>query len=604
MFEPPPHPDTECPFYRGAYQNFLIATQPLPDGDPILVDYPTIDDAFHTAYPTGFARNSGPAPGTNMSDPCENPGGFAAAAVVHKGAATGKAWLGAIRQAGQRNILVDQDRHTLFYGLHMNQAFVDFVRTNNLGTVAGILLVPPALEFPPGVVEFKTAWKDIDPRDFPDSSQKLCGAGIVPKSTDFESDPGDYSNYITTMAWIPWVSQDPSTHQIIEDPDHPVLRKMALVAVHSVYTLPGHPEFVWGSIQHVNIHEPDPAVQAFANVTVMGMPDSQPNATGPDGGASLPDPMDVQNLRVTTPPDSQHRYLLYAAKELEKNSNLAVQSAALTLDEASQSFVGTNDVTNVYRVFPGSKANTLQPDTAVFSLNSNINVLFAAAIDAGAIDPGVDKRQNYRLVAAVWMDKPALFGLGVQDPQTHLYSGMPLQNDDSNPLVADVVDETANGGHGPFPLKAKPNVHPEISQGVSCGTPNPNMPMSGDVPGATAFNNSVPQCDTRYDDLDLPDAGNPQFEPEGGPLDPSFDFDLDTQTGGTDSPFSILGGRIVSRARRWRRSLRTTRSTTASHATTPSPSGPTASARTLRVSRPAPLPGASPVSFPSPRRST
>jgi hypothetical protein len=119
---------------------------------------------------------------------------------------------------------------------------------------------------------------------------------------------------------------------------------------------------------------------------------------------------------------------------------------------------------------------------------------------------------------------------------------MSLQNDDTNPLVADVVDETANGGHGPFPLKARPNVHPEISQGVSCGTPNPNMPLSGDVPDATAFNNSVPHCDTRYDDLDLPDAGNPQFEPDGGPLDPSYDFAFDTETGGTDSPFSILGG--------------------------------------------------------------
>ena len=29
MFTPPPHPDTECPFYRGAYENFLIATIPL-----------------------------------------------------------------------------------------------------------------------------------------------------------------------------------------------------------------------------------------------------------------------------------------------------------------------------------------------------------------------------------------------------------------------------------------------------------------------------------------------------------------------------------------------------------------------------------------------
>jgi hypothetical protein len=28
LFEPAPHPETECPFYRGAWQNFLIATEP------------------------------------------------------------------------------------------------------------------------------------------------------------------------------------------------------------------------------------------------------------------------------------------------------------------------------------------------------------------------------------------------------------------------------------------------------------------------------------------------------------------------------------------------------------------------------------------------
>jgi hypothetical protein len=39
MFDPPPHPDTECPFYRGAYQNYLIATQELSKkGRPMEMD--------------------------------------------------------------------------------------------------------------------------------------------------------------------------------------------------------------------------------------------------------------------------------------------------------------------------------------------------------------------------------------------------------------------------------------------------------------------------------------------------------------------------------------------------------------------------------------
>src|SRR5450432_356272 len=39
MFTPPPHPDSECSFYRGAYQAFLAAMAPLPNGDPGIVNY-------------------------------------------------------------------------------------------------------------------------------------------------------------------------------------------------------------------------------------------------------------------------------------------------------------------------------------------------------------------------------------------------------------------------------------------------------------------------------------------------------------------------------------------------------------------------------------
>jgi hypothetical protein len=516
MREPPAHPDTECPFYRGVVQNFLIAAHPDSHGDPDLVHYAALDDVFTSAVRTGFARNSGEL----SADPYMNPGGAMAAALVRKGKPTGKAWLGAVRQAGQRNILIDRNGHTLYYGLHMNQAFYDFVHANNLQTQAGILGVDPQLQFPPGVVEFKTAWQDIDPRDFPDAKGNYGTAnGIVPPPTDFATDPGDYSNYITTMAWIPWLSQpNATTGTIEEDPDHPILRKMALIAIHCVYTFPGHPEFVWGSIQHVNVKEMDPDVQAFAGVQVLGRPDTTPSTTGPMGQPALPDPNDPQNQMVPYPPDAKHNYLMYAANTLERDSNKALPDNQLKFTEATQSFDKTQ-ASSVYRVFPGSKANTLQPDTAVFSLNANLNVLFQNA-------PAADKRQHYRLVAAVWMDKPALFGLGPKQVNGS-YPGLTLQNDDTNPLVQGA-------------LQHPPNVFPMISQGVTCGTPLGPHPMSGDAPGATGFNNTVPGCATRYDDLQLPDAGNPQSETDGGPLNPSLDFA--THTKGTDSEFSILGG--------------------------------------------------------------
>jgi hypothetical protein len=532
MFVPPPHPDTECPFYRGAYQTFLAVTTPLPNGDPALVNYATIADAFTSSYNTNHTRNTGDP----SADPYENPGGAAAAAMVRQGPATGKAWLGAVHQAGQRQLLIDRDGHTLYYGLHMNEAFVDFIKANNLQTQDGIIdsvSTNPHLSFPPGVAEFKTAWKDIDPRDFPDANGNLgTSNGVVPPPTDFASDPGDYSNYITTVAWIPWLSKDPGTGLIVEDPEHPVQRRVALVAIHCVYTLPGHPEFVWGSVQHVNIHEVDPAPLTYAGVSIFGMPDTQPNGTSVDGGAAiLPSTSSPSTnpLDIMAAPDSNHSYLLYQKGTPENLANLPLLDTALPFDEPSQSFKNPDGgaLMSVVRLYPGSKSSDLSPDTAVFSLNFNINAMFASAIDAGALDPTIDKRQNYRLVAAVWMDKPDLFTLGPGG------QGTSFQNDEAMSVNGRVVPIQ--------PLVAAANDSPpdpvaSISQGVTCGTPLGPDGVSGDAPNATGFNNTVPGCLTRADLLALPGSPRPQNPPD----DPFSDFTTGAQ--GTDSPFSILGG--------------------------------------------------------------
>lgn len=463
MFLPAPHPDTECPFYRGAYQNYLVAMQPGANGVPAIASYATIDDAFVSATPHA-PRNT-----------------------------AGRAWLGAVRQAGYRSVLVDQDGHTLYYGIHMNQAFVDFIRANNLQTVNGILNVNPQLSFPPGLVEFKTAWKDIDPADFP--------GGKVPPPGGYPGDPGDYSNYITTTAWVPHLSKDPTTGIIVEDPNHPRLIRVALVAIHSVFTLPGHPEFVWGSIQHVNLGAVDQTSSTVQGITIYGAPDSQPDPTATpvittsDGG-----PGDPNNLHVSTVL-SQNDFLLYKGGTPENLANQPYTAQQLNFDEASQSFTGQQN--SIYRMFPGSKSQQVGPDTAVLSLNANLTALARQQRTSGAMDI----RLNYHLVAAIWMDKPQLFGLGPNG------QGMSLQNDDgTNPLALDAV---AN------------DIHPELNEGTTCGTPIGANPGSGDVPGAGS---TVPGCSTRKDIL------------TGGPGSPQQLITSDLLTSGTDSPFSILGG--------------------------------------------------------------
>lgn len=458
MFAPAPHPDTECPFYRGAYQNYLVAMQPDASGAPAILHYATIDDAFTSATPHAVRNTSG------------------------------RAWLGTVRQAGRRQILIDRNGHTLYYGMHMNQAFVDFIEANKLQTVQGIQNVDPNLSFPPGLVEFKTAWIDIDPGDFP-------GGKVPPPTNDpnDKSDPGDYSNYITTTAWVSHLRQDPTTGTILEDPNHPRLIKVALVAIHVVYTLPGHPEFVWATIQHANLQAVDAMATAVqGGTTVLGAPDEQPDTT------QLPDlAHDPDNTRVSAPV-SKYDYLLYKGGTPENMANAAYSDSQLQFDEATQSF--ENPPTSVYRMFPGSKSQKLGPDSAVVSLDANLTAL---AVKQAAQSGGkVDLRLNYHLVAAIWMDKPQFFAVG----QT-------LENDATNPLL---VGATSG------------NLYPGVNEGRTCGTPLGPRGGSGDVPGAA---NTVPGCVTRADVL-----------ANGGGASPADIVTKDFLANGTDSPFSILGG--------------------------------------------------------------
>ncbi len=329
QFEPLAHPETECPFYRGAWQSFLVATQPDASGEPALRAYPTVDDLFVSKTPHGV-RNTAE-----------------------------RAWLGDIKQAGGRQILVDQNGRSIYYGIHTNQAFADFVTENGLTTAEGIKNASPSLFFPAGVVELKSAWQDIE--GLPTSS---------------------YDGYITTTAWVPHLSQDATTHRIIEDKNKPRLIKVALLALHVVFTLPGHPEFIWATFEHID---------------GSGGIDNAPAATV---NPTLTDPYNLKDTSVVCPA----KFPLCKEGTSVNRGNQPVAETDLRLDEASQAFPGQE--TSIYRMYPGSKSNGVDADEAVASLNANMRALFVQK--ASELTPR-DKRASYKLIGATWMDKPALF---------------------------------------------------------------------------------------------------------------------------------------------------------------------------------------------------
>jgi hypothetical protein len=363
QFLPVPHPAGECPFYRSGWQNFLRAMQPDPNGLPALLGYPTIDQVFHHAKPHPAVRSV----------------------------------LGDIKQAGGRQILIDGNGNSLYYGIHVNQAFANFIHQYGLETAAALQNYPndprtQNLIFPPGVVEFKSAWQVVE--------------GTADEQAAMMKD------YITMATTVPTLSQDPVTFAIREDRDMPHPVTVRLLAIHVVSTLVGHPEFVWASFEHstgMANGETDTAATDFQRDVAPILPNDK-----------NPDPVkDPDNSLVTTPP-SMADHVLFKGGTPANQANKSKDETELRL--VGQKFFladkTTPAQTSIYRMFPASKSNTIDPDAAITSLNHNVEVMFR---DAG----NNDKRGNYRLLGAQWMDKPGYFAKNI-----------PIQNDKDSPMIA------------------------------------------------------------------------------------------------------------------------------------------------------------------------
>jgi hypothetical protein len=361
QFMPLPHPAAECPFYRGGWQNFLVATQPDGQGRPALLGYPTIDTIFSPKVP-------------------------------HP---PGRSFLGDIKQAGGREILIDQNGNSLYYGIHVNQAYADFIHANHLETADALRAYPSdpgkrMLTFPAGVVEFKSAWQIVEGDD----------ATVAAETAD----------YISMTTTVPTLSQDSATRRITEDRNTPRTVTVRLLALHVVFTLPGHPEFIWASFEH-STGAPD-------TKAADGKRDVAPTIGG--ANPTFDDPLNLNNDTVVSEDD----HLLYKGGTPANLGNQAIAETMLTL--VGQKFPG--QATSIYRMFPASKSNTVDPDPAITSINHNVEELFADKAVSGELG-ALDKRGHYRLVGAQWMDKPRFFKLD-----------SPLQNDQSSPFLSDHVE--------------------------------------------------------------------------------------------------------------------------------------------------------------------
>ncbi len=161
-----------------------------------------------------------------------------------------------VQQAGSGGLLVDQLGQVTYYTENLNDTFVTFLK----GIKPNIYLGATAnMEYPVDSLELKTSWRvvmvDGKPVQRFDKHGKLVG----------QFKPDDLDKFLTTTANIlPYREMtatlaDGQTKQSYWGPSkQAVSATMAMVGMHVVGMVQGHPELIWASFEHQdNAPSPD-----------------------------------------------------------------------------------------------------------------------------------------------------------------------------------------------------------------------------------------------------------------------------------------------------------------------------------------------------------
>jgi hypothetical protein len=355
----PNKPVPDCPFYQQAWQSFLYVTQ-TKGGKPAFLGYPTFEKVFKQRASPFFAVEQ---PGTLSLAPRALQ--FPNAGIPPDQDLDINDILQAAGSAGLQRVLIDQNGNAVFFAIHVSDAFAGFLRDYDLINPEVLKQIPAELEFRPGVLELKSAWQIFE-------------GATAPK------------NYITTPATVP-VFKVGGDGKVVRDGDKTRQVTAALLSLHVVTAIEGHPEFIWATFEHVS-HEGSKPEPADGSCTGPGwLRDVAPAAT--DNPDKVPVLVDTK-LR---------KYALYPVTSTSpappvNGANMGNKPADLKLDVKTQKF---SPVTPVFRIFPASKSDSNEEDDEVRCLNNSVKGLFESN---KLVDK--DARSNYQLVGAVWLNTP------------------------------------------------------------------------------------------------------------------------------------------------------------------------------------------------------
>ncbi len=211
--------DDNCNFHRWAWQEFMWLMQPSGGGGQAnFLGFADPVDLFVATPP--------PYPGRATSEPLT----FRLRDVKDDESVDAES----IAQAGGGGVLIDQAGQPVFYAIAIDSTWYNFARTNGFNTQAGFQGAPDSLNFPTagaGAIEVKSSWRIAAVGD----------SVLIPDAS---------SRFFTTRTRIPTVTIVDS--QFIADTTKMRDATLALVGMHVVGTVPGHPEFIWASFEQVD----------------------------------------------------------------------------------------------------------------------------------------------------------------------------------------------------------------------------------------------------------------------------------------------------------------------------------------------------------------
>jgi len=221
--------ETLCNFYKWGAQMFLWVTNPV--GNSFVFDGPGFFDVVHSGNGFSFQKNSSTIQNNSFGVRNLSPGPIDS---------TG--------QAGGGGVLLSQEDSLTYYGMSVNNIFAYYLTGQKKGNFD---VSPIAFNFPTtfeGLEEVsqyvKRYFPSVHLRDKEALAIEIKTSWVDAMTVD------DISRYLIITANVPFYNREKP--EIWPLYNFTVTKELALVGLHVVGSVNGHPELVWSTFEHVN----------------------------------------------------------------------------------------------------------------------------------------------------------------------------------------------------------------------------------------------------------------------------------------------------------------------------------------------------------------